>query len=55
MVKSRHHLENHPATNLTYDIHCTLLLEVTIIIRNGTERNGIFREEFKPLFYGTEH
>ena len=27
VVKSRHHLENHPTTNLTYDIHCTLLLD----------------------------
>ena len=27
MVKSRHRLENHPTTNLNYDIHCTLLLD----------------------------
>ena len=27
---------------------------VTIITRNGTERNGIFREEFYTLFCGTE-
>ena len=29
-------------------------MKVTIITRNGRERNGIFREEFKALFYGTE-
>ena len=27
VVKSRHCLENHPTTNLTYDIHCALLLD----------------------------
>ena len=27
MVKSRHRQENHPTTNLTHDIHCTLLLD----------------------------
>ena len=27
MVKSRHRLENHSTTNLTYNIHCTLLLD----------------------------
>ena len=27
-----------------------VMKQVTIIIRNG-----IFREEFKPLFYGMEH
>ena len=27
MIKSHHRLENYPTTNITYDIHCTLLLD----------------------------